>query len=126
MMKPIIFALAAVFWMGSAHAQTGGYAQAKAKADSDEAALSSSDRQTLMAAQSAAVDEGIAACATPNPDMAPFVVVAELDTAGRIVRTWREGGTPLAICFQKQLANRLLSKPPRAPFFTSFELSFAP
>ncbi|WP_368565749.1 hypothetical protein [Pseudoxanthomonas sp. UTMC 1351] len=126
-MKLAITALAiASLWAGVASAQTDSYAQAKAKADADEAALPSPDRQALMAAQSATVDQGIAACATPNPDMTAFTVVAELDAAGRVVRTWREGGTPLAICFQKQLANRVLSKPPRAPFFTSFELSFTP
>lgn len=126
-MKSALIALAiAALWVGNAHAQSDSYVQAKAKADADEAALSSADKQALMAAQSAAVDKGIADCATPNPDMASFVVVAELDAAGRIVRTWREGSTPLAICFQKQLANRVLSKPPRTPFFTSFELSFTP
>jgi hypothetical protein len=116
----------AVLWAGVASAQADSYTQAKAKADADEAALSSTDANTLLKAQGVVLGEGIAACATPNPDMAPFVVVAELDSAGRIVRTWREGGTPLAICFQKQLANRVLSRPPRAPFFTSFELSFTP
>lgn len=126
-MKLAAIALAiAALWAGTVHAQTDSYAQAKAKADADEAALSPADRQALTAAQGETVDKGIAACATPNPDMAPFVVVAELDTAGRVVRTWREGGTPLAICFQKQLANRVLSRPPRTPFFTSFELSFMP
>jgi hypothetical protein len=126
-MKLATTALAiAALWVGVASAQADSYAQAKAKADADERALSSTDSKTLLEAQGVVLGEGIAACATPNPDMAPFVVVAELDSGGRIVRTWREGGTPLAICFQKQLANRVLSKPPRAPFFTSFELSFTP
>jgi len=116
----------AAMWTGVAFAQADSYAQAKAKADADEATLSSTDAKTLLEAQGVVLGEGIAACATPNPDMAPFVVVAELDSAGRIVRTWREGGTPLAICLQKQLTNRALSRPPRAPFFTSFELSFTP
>ena len=125
-MKTAAAFVIAVLCAVPALAQSDGYAQAKAKADADEAALSSADRQALMAAQSATVDAGIGACATPNPDMSPFVVVAELDGAGRVARTWRQGGTPLAICFQKQLAGRALSKPPRAPFFTSFELSFTP
>ena len=116
----------AVLWAGAASAQTDSYSQAKAKADADEAALSPGDTKALLGTQGVVLGEGIAACATPNPDMAPFVVVAELDSAGRIVRTGHEGGTPLAICFQKQLANRVLSRPPRAPFFTSFELSFTP
>lgn len=126
-MKLAATALAiATLWAGTVHAQIDSYAQAKAKADADEATLSPTDRQTLTAAQGETVDKGVSACATPNPDMTPFVVVVELDASGRIVRTWREGGTPLAICFQKQLANRVLSKPPRTPFFTSFELSFTP
>ncbi|PPJ44258.1 hypothetical protein C0063_12140 [Pseudoxanthomonas sp. KAs_5_3] len=68
----------------------------------------------------------MAECATPNADTAPFVIVAELDAGGAVRRTWRDGATPLAICVQKQINHKTLAAPPRAPFYTSFELSFTP
>lgn len=104
----------------------GDYGAAKRRADADEASLPAAHAQSLRDAQQRVLEESIAACATPTADTSPFVVVAELDAAGGVVRTWREGGTPLAICVQKQIARKALSPPPRAPFFTSFELSFTP
>ncbi|KRG69192.1 hypothetical protein ABB29_10205 [Pseudoxanthomonas dokdonensis] len=64
------------------------------------------------------------ACKTPAPDLSPFVVVVQLDAAGRIGRTWRKGNSPLSICVQKTLQGRQLPAPPQTPFLTSFELSF--
>ncbi|MCH6483504.1 hypothetical protein MMG85_07975 [Pseudoxanthomonas sp. LH2527] len=102
------------------------YATAKQQADRDEASLPATDAGALRDAQRLALDAAISGCATPTADTSPFVVVAELDASGQVVRTWREGGTPLAICVQKQIRGSTLSAPPRAPFFTSFELSFTP
>lgn len=108
-----------------AHAQSPtDYAGAKQRADADEASLPAATASTLRDAQGVALEAAIAGCATPTADTSPFVVVAELDAAGKVVRTWREGSTPLAICVQKQIAGSTLSAPPRTPFFTSFELSF--
>lgn len=108
-----------------AHAQSpADYASAKQRADADEASLPAAQASAMRDAQGVALEAAIAGCATPTADTSPFVVVAELDASGKVVRTWREGGTPLAICVQKQVAGSTLSAPPRAPFFTSFELSF--
>ncbi|WP_313928827.1 hypothetical protein [Pseudoxanthomonas sp.] len=108
-----------------AHAQSpADYASAKQRADTDEASLPAAQASAMRDAQGVALEAAIAGCATPTADTSPFVVVAELDATGKVVRTWREGGTPLAICVQKQIAGSALSPPPRAPFFTSFELSF--
>ncbi len=110
-----------------AHAQSpADYVQAKQRADTDEASLPAAQANALRETQGSALEASIVACATPTADTSPFVVVAELDATGKVVRTWREGGTPLAICVQKQIAGKRLSTPPRAPFFTSFELSFTP
>ncbi|MEL1264160.1 hypothetical protein [Pseudoxanthomonas putridarboris] len=118
----ILFALCCA---AHAHAQSpGDYPQAKARADADEASLPAAQRDALLQAQTTVLDAAITACATPNADTSPFVVVVELDAAGRVQRTWREGGTPLAICVQKQINGTTLTTPPRAPFFTSFELTF--
>lgn len=110
-----------------AHAQSPiDYTQAKQQADADEATLPPALAASLRDAQTRLLDTAIAACATPTADTSPFVVVAELDAGGQVQRTWREGGTPLAICVQKQIAGKTLPAPPRTPFFASFELSFTP
>ncbi|CAN7143337.1 hypothetical protein LJR168_002371 [Pseudoxanthomonas sp. LjRoot168] len=124
MMRGILFA-----WVLSAtllaHAQSPtDYSDAKRRADADEASLPAASASALRDAQGIALEAAIAGCATPTADTSPFVVVAELDASGKVVRTWREGGTPLAICVQKRINGSTLSAPPRAPFFTSFELSF--
>jgi len=109
----------------TAHAQSpADYAGAKQRADADEASLPPADASAMRQAQGVVLEAAIAGCATPTPDTSPFVVVAELDATGKVVRTWREGGTPLAICVQKRINGNTLAAPPRAPFFTSFELSF--
>ena len=126
MIRTVVFAWAMATAV-AAHAQSPtDYTQAKQRADADEASLPAATSQTLLDAQSRVLGEAIAECATPNADTAPFVIVAELDAAGAVSRTWREGGTPLAICVQKQINRKTLAAPPRAPFYTSFELSFTP
>lgn len=111
----------------SAHAQsTMDYAQAKQRADADEASLHALTSRAMRDAQARVLDDAIARCATPDADTSPFVVVAELDATGKVVRTWRDGGTALATCVQAQIAGRTLPAPPRTPFLTSFELSFTP
>jgi hypothetical protein len=108
-----------------AHAQSpADYTSAKQRADTDEASLPALQAAAMRDAQGLALETAIDNCATPTADTSPFVVVAELDAAGKVVRTWREGSTPLAICVQKRIVGSTLSAPPRAPFFTSFELSF--
>ncbi|WP_411832120.1 hypothetical protein [Pseudoxanthomonas mexicana] len=102
------------------------YRQAYERAQADEASLQGQDNRRLLESQGRLVGAAAAACASPSADPAPFVVVAELDAAGRVVRTWREGATPLAICFEKQLAQATLFTPPRTPFHTFIEMSFTP
>lgn len=97
---------------------------AKRAADADEATLTVTQRAAIQQAQSRQLDTAVADCASPNPDTAPFVVVAELDARGKIARTWRQGDTALAKCVERELTGRFLEPPPRAPFHVSFELSF--
>lgn len=103
-----------------------GYAQAKARADADEAALPALAASTLRAAQERLSQAAVAQCATQDPDLSAFVVVAQLDAEGRVARTWRQGDSPLAMCFEQQVAARQLPAPATAPFFVSFEMSFTP
>lgn len=108
-----------------AAAPTLKYAEAKSLADRDEASLAGIDASSLRDAQRRLLATGTAACATPWPDLSPFVVVMELDATGRIVRTWLEGSSPIGICLRKYVGDRQLSVPPRAPFYTSLELTFS-
>ena len=112
---------------GPAWAQTGlgpDYAVAKSLADQDEASLATAESASLRESQGKLLSEAVAACATPTPDLSPFVVVMELGPDGKVVRTWLQGSSLLGMCFRKYVAGRTLIAPPRVPFFTSLELSF--
>lgn len=125
-MKPTALWLALAMTTASAAAAPAlEYAEAKHLADQDEVSLPGASKSSLVAAQRELVDAGIAARATPNPDFSAFVVVMELDAQGKVVRTWLQGDSPLAICFRKHVARGALTPPPRAPFYTSIELSFS-
>jgi len=111
----------------SASAQTPiNYSQAKALADRDEASLPADVAEAMRSTQADTLKAGVEACATPQPDTSPFVVVAQLDAQGRIEHTWRQGTTPLSICMEKFLRGRILLVPARSPFYVSYELSFTP
>ncbi|MEO8365106.1 MAG: hypothetical protein ABI538_02755 [Pseudoxanthomonas sp.] len=101
------------------------YAQAKALADKDEASLAPAELESLHQTQRAVLDAGTAACATPRPDLSPFVVVMELDGEGKIVNTWLQGSSPIGICLRKYIGDKTLMVPPRVPFYSSLELSFS-
>ncbi len=122
------FALIALIALsGPAWAQTAlgpDYAVAKSLADQDEASLASAESASLRESQEKLLGEAVAACATPTPDLSPFVVVMELGPDGKVVRTWLQGSSLLGMCFRKYVAGRTLIAPPRVPFFTSLELSF--
>lgn len=121
--------LAAAMALASSVALAAGpqdYREAKARADQDEAGLPASSRAAFQQSQSRQLETSVGNCAMPNPDLTPLVVVVEVDARGKILRTWRQGDTPLAICVEKELTGRYLEAPPRAPFYASFELSFTP
>ena len=124
LMQGLFSAALALFATAALAQETDSYTQAKAKADADEASLPAAEMQRLLTAQSELLARLAAACATPHPDTSPFVVVMELDADGRVINSWRKGATPLAICFQKNVANQMLTPPPRTPFHTSLELTF--
>jgi hypothetical protein len=101
------------------------YGEAKALADKDEASLAPDASAGLRKSQGDLLEAGAAACATPIPDLSPFVVVVELDAQGKAVRTWLQGSSPIGVCMRKYVAGKTLIVPPRAPFYTSLEISFS-
>ncbi|MET7140374.1 hypothetical protein M3S04_05365 [Xanthomonas sp. PPL139] len=100
------------------------YAAAKALADRDEAGLPAAMEERLQTLQRAALDEGVASCATPRPDTSPFTVVVQVQADGSVGASWRNGTTPLALCLERFLRQRPLLAPPQAPLYLSYEVSF--
>ncbi|MCI2245954.1 hypothetical protein L3067_15200 [Xanthomonas sp. PPL568] len=100
------------------------YAAAKALADRDEANLPAAMEERLQTLQRAALDEGVASCATPRPDTSPFTVVVQVQADGSVGASWRNGTTPLALCLERFLRQRPLLAPPQAPLYLSYEVSF--
>ena len=83
-------------------------------------------KEKLLAAQAALLDAGVADCNRFDlrGDVTPFIVVMQLDAQGRVRQTWRQGGSPLAICLERYVRDRILVPPPKAPFHASLEISF--
>lgn len=122
--------LAPMLFISMLHAaEPVGYITAKATADVDEASMTEAEKSAALTQQRAFLDAAIAACATDqatagSTDFSAFVVVVRLDATGRVVETWRQGDSPLALCTQRYALDRILFVPPRTPFHTSFEVSF--
>jgi hypothetical protein len=126
-MTPLLFALLlSATPQPQAAAAPIEYSDAKRLADADEASVTGATRDALLAAQAALLDAGVAECNRQDlrGDVTPFVVVMRLDAQGRVQQTWREGGSPLAICLQRYVRDKTLVAPPRAPFHAALEISF--
>ena len=119
-------ALLAVLLAAPALAAEMSFEEAKARADADEASLSKEQAQVLMESEGKAGAEAHATCIPPGykVDLDPYTVVMELDAKGKVVRTWLHGTTALAECFNREMAQKTMSPPPRAPFYTSFDMSW--
>ncbi|MEY2168133.1 MULTISPECIES: hypothetical protein [unclassified Rhodanobacter] len=122
-MRWIAFCILAVA-MQPALAASLGFSEAKALADRDEASIHGARAQTLLESQGKAISQILPQCLSGarSNDLPPFVVVAKLDSKGKVVATWRDGDSDLAVCFEEKVAHLVLFQPPSAPFFTSFEM----
>ena len=101
------------------------FADAKANADRDEASLGAS-AGALIESQGKVLGPLLSRCAVNSDvaDLTAFVIVMELDANGRVVHTWRSGTSAMAICAEGAVSGRQLIRPPKAPFYTSIEMSF--
>jgi len=99
------------------------FAEAKALADRDEGSLSVAQQQALVQAQAAVVQAAMSSCLAVNR-VAPFsfAVVVELDSAGKVRKTWRSEESAMVDCFQSVAAKMNLNSPPHSPFYSSFEM----
>jgi len=109
-------------------APTAGYDEALALARTDEASLSPEQAAVLTESQGDAGGRMLAQCRTDNggilADLSAFTVVLQLDGKGKVLRTWRDGESPIAACFEKAMQAQSLAAPPRAPFHTFFAMSW--
>lgn len=133
-MRRIAIALLSLACLSPAQAQVATpaeikpleYIDAKRLADADEKSVTGAAHDAMLAAQRKLLDEGVVECSLgkPQKDFSGFTVVMALDASGRVLRTWREGGSPLAICLQRYVRDKVVFVPPRAPFHTSLAISF--
>ena len=102
------------------------YYDARKLADADEAGVTGPARDAMLAAQRKLLDAGVVECSLgkPQKDFSAFAIVMRLDAQGLVQQTWREGGSPLAICLQRYVRDKTVFVPPRAPFHTSLAISF--
>lgn len=102
------------------------FVQSKALADRDEATLTSSQMGALIQSQGTASGSSFAhgPQESPQADLTPFTVDMELGTSGKVVRTGYQGRSSIGDCFRRQMSHATLFEPPKAPFYTSFEMSW--
>lgn len=102
------------------------YAEAKRLADAHEASVTGRAHEAMLAKLKETTDAAIADCSGQGlrEDFTAFVVVMRLDAKGRVQQTWRQGGSPLAICLQRYVRDKIVFVPPKAPFHTALEISF--
>ena len=103
------------------------YYDARKLADADEAGVTGPARDAMLAAQRKLLDAGVVECSLgkPQKDFSAFTIVMRLDAQGLVQQTWREGGSPLAICLQRYVRDKTVFVPPKAPFHTSLDISFS-
>ena len=99
---------------------------ARKLADADEAGVAGPAKDAMLSAQRKLLDAGVVECSLgkPQKDFSAFTIVMRLDAQGRVLQTWRQGGSPLAICLQRYVRDKTVFVPPKAPFFTTLDISF--
>jgi len=102
------------------------FVSAKALADRDEASLRKEQGGALVQSQAPVVQKAMSSCLALATSTKPpaFVVVVELDLSGKVRKTWRDGDSEVARCFENIVGEAKLFSPPRAPFYSSFDMDF--
>ena len=126
-------ALLLITSLGPAHAAEPAapapleYIDAKRLADADEKSVTGPAHEAMLTAQRMLLDAGVVECSLgkPQKDFSAFAIVMRLDAQGLVQQTWREGGSPLAICLQRYVRDKTVFVPPKAPFHTSLDISFS-
>ncbi|WP_109126404.1 hypothetical protein [Dyella sp. C11] len=115
-----VFLAGLLLLVANASASTPGFEQAYTTAKSDELSLQGQDAKNLHDAESQAVLNAVVACKPNHPvggAQVTFVIVAQLDEAGVAVRTWRDGDSDMATCFDRHISGTQFFVPPHVPFY---------
>ncbi len=117
--------LICTFFCTALYASPATYNAAKELAERHEKSLSNSQIQTLTSMQGVVGGKVIAECfsVTQASKSASFALVMQLDATGTIVRTWLDGNSEGAKCFEKKMTAQRLFAPPFSPFYTIFEMN---
>ena len=85
------------------------YYDARKLADADEAGVTGPAKDAMLAAQRKLLDAGVVECSLGRPqvDFSAFAIVMRLDAQGLVQQTWRQGGSPLAICLQRYVRDKI-------------------
>ncbi len=102
------------------------YAEAKARADEYEALLLPKDSAALVDAQTRALEAALLVCGPASPRLPPVTVVVRVGRDGLPDSTWRKGESDFGACIERELGAARLPVATGKPFYSSYELSFAP
>jgi hypothetical protein len=102
------------------------YQSARLLADKNEKALSSSQLQALTSAQGTVGGTAMGECLALRKTSGAFkfALVMQLDESGKVARTWLDGDSDVAKCFEKKMATQNLFVPPFSPFYTVYDMTF--
>lgn len=100
-------------------------AEALMLANRSESSLSAQQRTALVEAQGSMAASALRMCASQlsSEPVRNFTIVAELDSHGKVIATWRTPRTGFTMCFGDVMTSDLLFVPPVLPFYTAFEYS---
>lgn len=101
-----------------------GYESARAQAWRDEASLDPAASTIMIGNLGEAGGAALRGCLPQRTSVTPpvFTVVLQLDTRGKVARSWGQGEPALVACVKHALAGRSVFAPPQAPFHVAFEL----
>lgn len=100
-------------------------AEALMLANRSESALPAAQRTALVEAQSSMAAKALHMCASQlaREPIQNFTVVAQLDSHGKVIATWRTPKNAFTTCFGNVMTSDLLYVPSIVPFYTAFEYS---
>lgn len=103
------------------------FEQARMAANQDEARLDGDQVADLAKAQGEFMKRWVGKCTAriPTRELTPIGLVMELDTTGRVVRTWQDTDSAVANCLVEGARSAVFYAPPKAPFMTAMNMSWS-
>jgi hypothetical protein len=103
------------------------FAEAKARADKDEASLNAGRLEKLGRVRRRFTEAAIPPCVeTGGSRPANFSLVLEIRADGYVGRSWRRGDSRFAVCMQTLMRDNFFMTPYSQPFFIYLEFAATP